>query len=75
MGARRLRHRNRGCFMSKSDVTILAAKVILGLVVVEQITTIAFELSGRTHSTPVWLAGIIAGSITLILRASFKEKK
>lgn len=61
--------------MSKTELTVLIVKVLLGLLIIEVVAQIVFELIGRQHDTPVWLVSVIVGSLTLILRATYKEKK
>lgn len=61
--------------MSKSELTALTVKILLGLLVAEWALNWIFELCGKHHSTPVWLCTAITTALALILRATFKEKK
>lgn len=61
--------------MSKSALILLITRVCLGIAVVECVANIAFEAIGKHHATPVWIATMIGGGLTVALRAFWNEKK
>jgi uncharacterized integral membrane protein len=75
MGSDGLRARADHCLMPKSELTAFIVKILLGLLIVEAVATIVFELAGIKHNTPVWIVSVISGGLMLVLRAAYKEKK
>jgi hypothetical protein len=76
MGNFRLHRGNGARRMSpKTELTTLIVKILLGLLVLEAVAHIVFQIKGESYNSPVWIVSIIAGSLTLILRAAYKEKK
>lgn len=61
--------------MSKSALIALVVRVLLGISVIEVIANIVFEVIGKAHHTPVWIATMVGGGMAVAMKAFWNEKK